>query len=757
MAFEPRAAQREILSYTGGKLGVAAVPGSGKTRTLSALAAQLVAERLHDGEEVLIVTLVNAAVENFTTQIRGFLKDRGLLMNVGYRVRTLHSMCADIVRDNPGLVALSDGFAILDEREAADILSDAVTAYLRAEPNAADHLLAADLDDGRRAALVRDDLPGLLTDIASAFIQRAKDLALLPEQVLENLQRFDQPLPLAAMCAAIYASYQRGLNYRGAVDFQDLIRLALQALERDEALLRRLRARWRFILEDEAQDSSRLQERILRLLCGEDGSWVRVGDPNQAIYETFTTADPELLWRFLDEVGVRAVDLPDSGRSAEPIIALANHLIDWTASGHPNAAIRQRRPLRPPHIQPTPPGDPQPNPPADEARIVFVGTTFTPAQEVEYVAESLARWLPDHEDETCAVLVPRNQRGYQLIDFINKNHLNIPTVEVLQSSTSTRQAAGVLGNVLNYLAKPDTAGWLSMVYRVWQRDTRDDPDRNARTLEIARILSQIAHVEDFLAPAPGGRDWLREDSDAAALFETDPPAADELRAFRDLVRRWQNAAVLPIDQLLLVLAGDLFRAQADLALAHSLAVVLRGYASRQADWRLPQFTEELASIARNQRRFLGMDDAARAFNPDEHRGRVAVTTMHSAKGLEWDRVYLLSVNSYDFPSGMPGENYYDEKYFARDGLNLRAEALAQLQASADPFTFDYVEGAATGRARQELIGERLRLLYVSVTRARRELIVTFNSGRGRSSQAAEGFIELRRYAQAELDVTMEDV
>ncbi|MBK8026458.1 MAG: UvrD-helicase domain-containing protein [Chloroflexi bacterium] len=684
MKFSPRPAQREILEYTGGKLGVAAVPGSGKTRTLSALAARLVADRIREGEEVLVVTLVNAAVENFNAQIRSFLKERGLLANVGYRVRTLHSMCADIVRDNPGLVALGEGFVILDDRETSDILSDAVSAYLRADPAMVEQLIAADLEGHRREAVVRDDVPGLLTEIAGAFIQRAKDLTLMPEQVMENVTRFDQPLILAEMCANIYASYQRGLNYRGAVDFQDLIRLALRALEQDVTLLRRLRARWRYILEDEAQDSSRLQERILRLLSGDDGNWVRMGDPNQAIYETFTTANPELLWRFLDEPGVRAVDLPDSGRSAEPIIALANHLIDWTATGHPNAVVRSRRPLRPPYIRPTGANDPQPNPPADQARIVFVGQMFTPAQEIEYVAESLTRWLPDHPEETCAVLVPRNQRGYQLIDFINKNHLDLPTVEVLQSSTSTRQAAGVLGNVLNYLTKPDAPGWLSMVYRVWQRETRDDIDLNVRTLEIARILGKIVRVEDFLSPAPGGRDWLNEDPEAAALTEADPLAADELAAFRELVRRWQNAAVLPIDQLLLVLAGDLFRSEADLALAHSLAVVLRSYAGRQPDWRLPQFTDELASIARNQRRFLGMDDAARAFNPNEHRGRVAITTMHNAKGLEWDRVYLLSVNSYDFPSGLPGENYYNEKYYARDGLNLHAEALAQPAAPALP-------------------------------------------------------------------------
>ncbi|NJL57475.1 UvrD-helicase domain-containing protein [bacterium] len=75
--------------------------------------------------------------------------------------------------------------------------------------------------------------------------------------------------------------------------FQDLIRLASKALDQDADYTRRLRHRWPYILEDEAQDSSQLQEKIIAQLVGDTGSWVRVGDPNQAIYETFTTANPE--------------------------------------------------------------------------------------------------------------------------------------------------------------------------------------------------------------------------------------------------------------------------------------------------------------------------------------------------------------------------------------------------------------------------------------------------------------------------------
>ncbi len=104
--------------------------------------------------------------------------------------------------------------------------------------------------------------------------------------------------------------------------------------------------------------------------------------------------------------------------------------------------------------------------------------------------------------------------------------------------------------------------------------------------------------------------------------------------------------------------------------------------------------------------------------------------MHKAKGLEWDRVYLMSVNNYDYPSNQDNDRYISERWFIRDGLNLEAEAIAQLDAAvvtdAAP---DYQEGVATRQARLDYVRERLRLLYVGITRARRELILTWNTGR----------------------------
>ena len=78
-----------------------------------------------------------------------------------------------------------------------------------------------------------------------------------------------------------------------------------------------------------------MQEQILRLLAGPQGNWVRVGDPNQAIFETFTTASPEHLIDFIHTEADQYRELPDSGRCQPSIIDLANQLIQWVNDDHP--------------------------------------------------------------------------------------------------------------------------------------------------------------------------------------------------------------------------------------------------------------------------------------------------------------------------------------------------------------------------------------------------------------------------------------
>lgn len=742
--FKPRPKQAEVLKYTSGKMGVSAVPGSGKTRTLSYLAASLItANKVDDRQEVLIVTLVNAAAEHFARQVGQFVQEHGLLPNLGYRVRTLHALANDIVRERPGLVGLDKDYKIIDEREADAILEDAVNSWLRVNDHIADDFIDPNMDENRAAYIKREQWPREAKNIASAFIKQAKDWQLEPSDIRRTLDKSKADLPLVTMCLQIYVDYQRSLSYRGAVDFQDLIRLALKAINADKDYLDRLRQRWPYILEDEAQDSSKLQEEILATLAGGRGNWVRVGDPNQAIYETFTTARPEYLRAFLEKRNVKSRELPNSGRCQPSIMALANHLIDWSMHKHPVPAVRERAPLQPPYIEPTPEGDPQPNPPDDPAKVVLFPEDFTPEQETRQVVRSVKRWLPENPDSTVAILVPRNDRGAQVVKALKANDIEV--VELLRSSSTTRETAGALWFVLHALSDPNGASALGDAFRVWRREDRDDEAASPRLEAVVKAIKSCKQVEDYLYPRPDG-DWLEGERVSRLMADFEDAAGiiyQHLLTFRDLMQRWQAAVLLPIDQLVLTIGADLFDTAADLAVAHSLAVYLRQTGQTATHWRLPQYATELRLVAQNKRRVMDIAADADQHDPEKHKGKVTVATMHAAKGMEWDRVYLTSVNNYDFPSGEPQDRFIGEPWWGRDRLNIQAEALEQLACINENRI--YVEGHATQSARTDYAAERLRLLYVGITRARRELVLTWNTGRDGKVFQATPFIGLQNW------------
>jgi DNA helicase-2/ATP-dependent DNA helicase PcrA len=545
-------------------------------------------------------------------------------------------------------------------------------------------------------------------------------------------------LPLVEMGWSMYADYQRALNYRGAVDFDDLVRLALIALESDPHFLERLQHRWPYILEDEAQDSSQLQELMLSMLAGGSGNWVRVGDPNQAIYETFTTANPRYLRNFILRSDVRSKDLPNSGRSTQSIIDLANYLVIWTASQHPILEVRDAL-QSPPYIEPTPPDDPQPNPVDDPRQITLVFKGYTPTEEIQRVADSLERWLPVNGDKTVAVLAPRNLRAEELANELMRRKIEYVD-SLLKSSTRTRHSAGALGNILHYLSDPESARGLARVYEVWRRELRKDEQGKQQVEAIASLIRRVPRVEDYLWPR--SQDWLEELRRTGEFDELLP----ELESFRLVIKRWQSAILLPIDQVVLTLSQELFVDPDELAVSHKLALLLRRAAQANPSWRLPELTGELGVIARNERRFLGFSQDDTGFDPERYKGKVVLGTIHKAKGLEWDRVYLMSVNNYDFPAGSSYDQFISEKRYFRDHLNLEAEAQAQLMAalSMDEYQW-YAEGQATTQARMDYVRERLRLLYVGITRARKELVITWNTGRQGDAQPALALAALSNY------------
>ena len=257
---------------------------------------------------------------------------------------------------------------------------------------------------------------------------------------------------------------------------------------------------------------------------------------------------------------------PNSGRSTESIIRLANELIDWSLE-HPIPEIKAKKPLDKPFIEPTPPGDPQGNPPDKPEQIYLRPEKYTAQEERDAIINSLRRWLPQNEDKTCAVLLPINSSGAKMVQELRR--VNLPYVENLRSTSGTRAIVGALARILDYLTDPKDSRTLAMCYRVWRRDERGDEEAEKSIENVAKELRKLQNVEDYISPIL--TDWLDEQAG------DNPDLVEHLAEFRLLVRRWQSAADLPVDQLLLTVSGDLFRTDTDIATAYSVALYLRRF------------------------------------------------------------------------------------------------------------------------------------------------------------------------------------
>ncbi len=715
-----RPSQQEIMTYQGGLMGISAVPGSGKTWTLSHLAVKLILSvDFEPGQELLVVTFSNSAADNFANRIGEQLRTSGLIEGFGYRVRTLHGLANDIIHERPDLVGLSNDFSIIDEAESHEIMQDLVAQAMENHYDYLTSLISQDISEKKRQDVIKAKFPELLLTLARNWIKTVKDKQISIAE-LENWLSDPDTNPLMSVCLGIYRGYQAALNYRGAIDFDDLIRYALECLRLDADLSSQLRHRWPYILEDESQDSSKLQQEILTTLVGDSGNWVRVGDPNQAIYESFTTANPNLLKTFVSREDVTSVDLPVSGRSAQSIIDLANAMIDWAQNSHPNFAARDA--LAEPFIQPTPPGDPQSNPADKPESLMLIGQAMTSDQELVFLSRQIKLWLQDNPDSTIAVLCFLNKRASEIINYLKREKIEVSDV-LMKVPEPTRLSAGVIVLILKSLYDPSNSGHLARCFEVFYRNYQENADLYRMVKATSQLIRQLQATENYLYP--DDIDWLQE----LEADESNPGSLEMLKDFRAVIQRWHAAMILPLDQLVLVIAQDLALDNSEIAIIHKLSGFIKSLLENNPQWSEMDVMDELIGISKNNRGFATFSQAEGSLNPDSYPGKVMVATVHKSKGLEWDKVFLSSANNYDYPSGDVDEVYASERWFIVDRRNLEAELFYDL---------DSLQTAHSGgimlrqydkqNARDDIVRDRLRLFYVGMTRARRSLTVSWNTG-----------------------------
>ena len=739
-------------------MAVSAVPGSGKTFTLALLAAQLIANGRVDpdaNQQVLIVTYLNASVDAFRARTRQQLEALGLPPERGYDVRTLHSLALEIVRAAAG--GLGDSRAeplVLDEGQSSQFLVRAVDGWIEEYPD----LWRAFL--GEDSPQMRARWRQVTESTARAFMRAAKNARYQPQTIMQRLaaaqagaagdemQAQVAQSPLLLMLAGIYGRYQSILIRQGALDFDDLIWQAADLLESRPHLAEALRARWPTVLEDEAQDSVPLQEALLTLLTGPQGNWVRVGDPNQAITSTFTAAHPRYFNAFMDQKGVAQRPLPNSGRCAPLIFEAANALLDWVIDKHPVPEVR-RFTFRRQHILPTPPGDAQPNPPDSEADFQIKVYKQREDEELPAVARLAADYAQARPAHTLAILVPTNQVGYAVAEHLDG--LDAAYDNLLRGGRREREIAAAMHAVLALLADPLDTRALAAAHaglHALGHPAAEAPDEALPRLHT--LLRSVHRPEALLFPQEGAE--AADGLPAGVATDEELARIARLAAF---LRGLFNLRALPVDDLALALGDELFAwgavHEGDLAIAYQIAGLLRQWREAQPEWRLPELAAQLEDVAAGRRGLPIGRPADYGYEPAA--GRITLATQHSAKGLEWDAVFLVGIDGFWIPGSLEAPFLGVHDFLGGDP---GAEAAAQLRYLMQGDAGLYAGRTATESAHIEVISERLRLLYVGITRARRYLHIsrsraTRQYNREREAEPATVLGVLYRYLRGARD------
>ena len=286
--------QQQAVQHTEGPLLILAGAGSGKTKVLTVRIAHLLAQGVNP-YEILAITFTNKAAKEMKSRVEGLVGD------VANRIwlSTFHSFCAKFLRfELDNFLGYNSNFTIYDTSDSQAVIKAA--------------LKALNLDDkyypvGAMIGAISDAKNKLL--FASDFRKQARDF-------------YQQKV------ADVYEYYERELRKNNALDFDDLLLVAVKLLQSNEAVLDKYSKRFRYVMIDEYQDTNHAQYLLAKLLASHWKNIAVVGDADQSIY-AWRGADIQNILDFeKDYPNCRSIKLEQNYRSTKIILDAANAVIE---------------------------------------------------------------------------------------------------------------------------------------------------------------------------------------------------------------------------------------------------------------------------------------------------------------------------------------------------------------------------------------------------------------------------------------------
>lgn len=616
----PRDDQKPVLDYKKGSMAISAVPGAGKTTILLALIIKLI-ERGVIPTNIFVLTYMDSAARNFRERIKNMCPNTTLLPNIS----TIHGLALKIIKENSNFerLNLSADFEICDDTQRMRIIKSIGGKNTKTE-----------IDEFDRAISV--------LKLQEGDIDRPSG-----DKKIEKFKTF-------------FKEYQAKLREANLIDYDDILIMSVKLLENNPDILEYYQNICEYIIEDEAQDSSGVQQRLIGLLSGKHKNLIRCGDINQAITTTFSNADVEGFRKFIAEADT-TVEMNHSQRCTQDVMTLANNLVNFGNEILPKAFFTS-------YMQGVNGKNPE-SPNAIFSRIFE--NTFA---ERNFVLKEIKNILTRNKNATIGILLRNNYQVASWASFINDAGLKSIT---RSESLGQKGVFNTIFSILKFIQNPFDNEVVVSTY-----ETLSDLGFYKQRLQLEIRESEKPFIE---------KDGDDIESAALAQFLWD-------------MQYWLNSSTLPLEELVIRIGLFYYTSDIEKSNVYLIAILVKRLnASGKFDLTLQRLEELAKKPTLSGFKFFSEEE-----DKDAMRGKVQIMTLHKSKGDEFEYVFLPEMA---------------EKNLSIDVSKAKTKASTIFMEEVRAFNPSY-KSKSELELREFNSEESLRLLYVAITRAQLKLYIT---------------------------------
>ncbi len=622
--FVPRDDQKPVLAYTGGKLAVSAVPGAGKTTILLALVVKLINQGVNP-ENIFVLTYMDSAARNFKERIKNLCPDSDSLPNIS----TIHGLALRIIKENSNFsrIGLSSDFEVCDESERQKIIRESITFL----------------------GLNHDDYDKYEKAISALKLSGAKKLI---QPKFKEIKDFLQ----------LFKVYNRTLKVRNIIDYDDMLRLSVILLEKNPDVKRHYQTICKYIIEDEAQDSSKVQQNLLNILSERHGNLIRCGDINQSITTTFTNSDMRGFRDFAEKN--QCVKMECSQRCAKDIYMLANTLVSTS-----KVLPELKNAFYPTVMLPVEGKNPV------SLDAVRLENFESYSDERSYIISKIRDIYSKDRNADIAILLRRNFQIEEYSRFLSDSGFDVVT----RSDTLERQPAFRL-----------ILGLMKFVRSPWD---------NANVLNMIDILSE----QRLARFTPADRQFVEALKEPFISSDPDVFESEALTQLHWDLGYWLESSELEPGEFALKSGLYYYNSDIEISNVYMISIFIKKL-SNQYKTDLTEKLEEISKkpAAASRFRFFGEEKSV------EEKGKIMLMTYHKSKGDEFDYVFIPQLT---------------EDVLPLKSENVKVKAQERFIECVKALNPEYAKKTEL-ELKTNILEENMRLLYVAITRAKQGLFIT---------------------------------